>query len=93
MPRPGYERFTDPTAAAHRRHEALRAYFVEARSASEIAERFGYSKASVQTLVSQYRQSDLAELFAQTRPGPKRQPKKDAARARDRAAPPAPRAG
>jgi hypothetical protein len=70
MPRPGYERFTDPTAAAHRRHEALRAYFenddlrwphrdggeltyfVEARSASEIAERFGYSKASVQTLVS-----------------------------------------
>jgi len=27
-------------------------YFVEARSASEIAERFGYSKASVQTLVS-----------------------------------------
>jgi transposase len=93
MPRPGYERFTDPTAAAHRQHEALRAYFVEARSASEIAERFGYSKASVQTLVSQYRQSDLAELFAQTRPGPKRQPKKDAARARDRAAPPAPRAG
>jgi transposase len=82
MPRPGYERFTEPTAAAHRRYEALRAYFVEERSASEIAERFGYSKASVQTLVSQYRQADLAELFAQTRTGPKRQPKKDAARER-----------
>jgi hypothetical protein len=38
MPRPGYERFTDPTAAAHRRHEALRAYFVEARSALNVPE-------------------------------------------------------
>ncbi len=82
MPRPGHERFTEPAAAAHRRYEALRAYFVEERSASEIAERFGYSKASVQTLVSQYRQADLAKLFAQARPGPKRQPKKDAARER-----------
>lgn len=82
MPRPGHERFTAPTAAAHRRYEALRAYFVEEQSASEIAERFGYTKASVQTLVSQYRQADLAELFAATRPGPKSQPKKDAARER-----------
>ena len=82
MARPGHERFTVPTAAAHRRYEALRAYFVEERSASEIAERFGYTKASVQTLISQYRQADLVELFAQARPGPKRQPKKDAARDR-----------
>jgi transposase len=80
MPRPGHERFTEPTAAAHRRYEALRAYFVEEQSAGEIAERFGYGKASVQTLVSQYREADLAALFAQTRPGPKSQPKKDAAR-------------
>jgi transposase len=82
MPRLGHERFTKPAAATHRRYEALRAYFVEERSAGEIAERFGYTKASVQTLVSQYRQADLAGLFAQTRPGPKRQPKKDAARER-----------
>jgi transposase len=80
MARPGHERFTAPTLAAQRRYEALRAYFVEERSASEIAERFGYTKASVQTLISQYRQADLAGLFAQPRPGPKRQPKKDAAR-------------
>lgn len=80
MARPGHERFIEPTLAAHRRYEALRAYFVEERSASEVAERFGYTKASVQTLVSQYRRADLAELFAQARPGPKRQPKKDAAR-------------
>ena len=82
MARPGHERFTVPTAAAHRRYEALRAYFVEERSAREIAERFGYTKASVQTLISQYRQAEIVELFAQARPGPKRQPKKDAARDR-----------
>src|ERR1019366_4706056 len=80
MARPGHERFTEPTLAAQRRYEALRAYFVEELSASEIAERFGYGKASVQTLISQYRKDDLSGLFAQARPGPQRQPKKDAAR-------------
>lgn len=80
MARPGHERFTQPTVAAQRRYEALRAYFLEEHSAGDIAERFGYSKASVQTLISQYRHSDLAGLFAQARPGPKSQPKKDAAR-------------
>jgi transposase len=82
MPRSGHERFTKPTAAAHRRYEALRAYFVEERSAGEIAQRFGYTKASVQTLISTYRDADLAELFAASRPGPKSQPKKDVARER-----------
>jgi transposase len=82
MARPGYERFTEPTLAAQRRYEALRAYFVEDASAAQVAERFGYTKASVQTLISQYHAADLAELFAQSRPGPKRQPKKDAARER-----------
>ena len=79
-PRPGHERFTGPTLPAQRRYEALRAYFVEEASAGEVAERLGYTKASVQTLVSQYRDGDLGDLFASSRPGPKRQPKKDAAR-------------
>ncbi len=79
-PRSGHERFTAPVLPAQRRYEALRAYFVEELSASEIVERFGYGKASVQTLISQYRKDDLSGLFAQARPGPKRQPKKDAAR-------------
>jgi transposase len=82
MARPGHERFTAPTLAAQRRYEALRAYWVEELSAAQIAERFGYRKASAQTLISRYRQADLAELFAASRPGPKRQPKKDAARER-----------
>src|SRR5450755_921956 len=80
MARPGHERFTEPTLAAQRRYEALRAYFVEELSPGEIAERLGYTKASVQTLISTYRAGDLGGLFAQSRPGPKRQPKKDAAR-------------
>jgi transposase len=82
MARTGHERFTQPTVAAHRRYEALRAYFVEELSAATIAERFGYTKASVQTLISQYREADVGELFQASRPGPKRQPKKDAARER-----------
>ena len=82
MARTGHERFTQPTVAAHRRYEALRAYYVEELAAAEIAERFGYTKASVQTLISEYRQADVGELFQASRPGPKRQPKKDAARER-----------
>jgi transposase len=82
MARPGHERFTAPTLAAQRRYEALRAYFVEEAPAGEIAERFGYTKASVQTLISRHRDADLSELFQTARPGPKRQPKKDAARER-----------
>jgi transposase len=82
MARSGHERFTEPTLAAQRRYEALRAHWVEELSAGEIAERYGYTKASVQTLISRYRDADLAELFARSRPGPKRQPKKDAARER-----------
>src|SRR6516165_6727901 len=82
MARTGHERFTKPTVAGHRRYEALRAYYVEELSAAEIAARFGYTKASVQTLISQYREADVGELFQASRPGPKRQPKKDAARER-----------
>ena len=82
MARPGHERFTEPTLAAQRRYEALRAYWVEELQPGEIAQRFGYTRASVQTLISQYRQADLSALFAQARSGPKRQPKKDAARER-----------
>jgi len=82
MARPGHECFTEPTLAAQRRYEAVRAYFVEELSPAEIAERFGYTKASVQTLISTYRAGDVGGLFAQSRPGPKSHPKKDAARER-----------
>jgi transposase len=82
MARTGHERFTRPTVATHRRYEALRAYYVEELSPAEVAARFGYTRASVQTLISQYRRADPGELFQTSRPGPKRRPKKDAARER-----------
>ncbi|MDQ5832370.1 MAG: hypothetical protein M3550_04835 [Actinomycetota bacterium] len=78
--RPGAERFTTPAAPNQRRYEALRSYFVEGASAEAVAERFGYTRASVETLVRDYRTGRL-ELFASSRPGPRRQPRKDRARA------------
>lgn len=78
--RPGHEQFTRPTQPNQRRYEALRAYFVEGASASEVAARLGYTRATVEALVRDYRNGRLGELFIQPRPGPKSQPKKDAAR-------------
>jgi transposase len=80
--RSGHEQFTRPSQPNQRRYEALRAYFVEGASAEEVSERLGYTRASVETLVRDYRKGRLGELFALARPGPKRQPKKDAARER-----------
>jgi len=83
MGRAGHERFTQPTVAAHRRYEALRAYFVEQLEPAAIAERLGYTTGSVQTLISQHRHGDPGQsFFVAARPGPKSQPKKDAARDR-----------
>ena len=77
--RPGAERFTAPVEPNQRRYEALRAYFVEELSAQEVGERFGYTRATVETLVRDFRSGRL-ELFASSRPGPRTQPKKDRAR-------------
>jgi transposase len=68
--RDGAEYFTAPAGAAQRRYEALRAYFVDDMPAAEVADRFGYSTASVHQMATLLRKDRLA-LFAQTRPGPK----------------------
>jgi transposase len=78
--RAGSEAFVAPRASNQRRYEALRAYFVDGASAEAVAERFGYTRASVETLVRDYRAGRL-ELFASSRPGPRTQPKKDRGRA------------
>jgi transposase len=78
--RAGAERFTAPSERNQRRYEALRAYHVEGASAAQVAERFGYTRATVETLVRDWRAGRL-ELFASSRPGPRAQPKKDRARA------------
>ncbi len=78
--RPGHEQFTRPSQPNQRRYEALRAYFVEGAPAAQVAERLGYTRSTVEALVRDYRKGRLGELFVAPRPGPKRQPKKDAAR-------------
>jgi len=77
--RPGAERFTEPSEPNQRRYEALRAYYVEGLSAEAVGERFGYTRATVETLVRDFRAGRL-ELFTSSRPGPRTQPKKDRAR-------------
>jgi len=68
--RSGAEYFLQPTGAAQRRYEALRAYFLDGMPAAEVADRFGYSTASVHQMATLLRQGKLS-LFAETRPGPK----------------------
>ena len=68
--REGAEYFTDPASAAQRRYEALRAYFLDDMPAAEVADRFGYSTASVHQMATLLRKGRL-NLFAVARPGPK----------------------
>jgi transposase len=68
--RPGAEYFLEPTGAAQRRYEALRAYLVEEASAAEVADRFGYSTASVHQMATLLRTGRM-RLFAESKPGPK----------------------
>jgi transposase len=68
--RPGAGYFLQPTGAAQRRYEALRAYLVEEMPAAEVADRFGYSTASVHQMATLLRTGRM-QLFAESRPGPK----------------------
>jgi transposase len=68
--RPGSGYFLRPAGASQRRYEALRAYFVEEMPASQVADRFGYSTASVHQMATVLRAGRMS-LFAGARPGPK----------------------
>jgi transposase len=68
--REGAQYFTEPASSAQRRYEALRAYFLDEMPAAEVADRFGYSTASIHQMASLLRQGRLT-LFTGTRPGPK----------------------
>lgn len=72
--------FTVPTHPSHRRYEALRAYFVEGATSKEVARRFGYAPGTVDAMVRDFRRGDRG-FFAERRPGPRRAPAKEAARA------------
>ena len=80
--RPGAEYFTAPSGAGQRRYEALRAYFTEDATAAEVADRFGYSTASVHQMATLLRTGTL-DPFAETKPGPKG-PRKATGEVRDK---------
>lgn len=71
--------FLKPEGVAQRRYEALRAYFVEEASASQVAERFGYAPSTVVAMVRDF-DGRPQELFVERRPGPRVAPAKLAAR-------------
>jgi hypothetical protein len=79
--RPGGEFFSAPTGATQRRYEALRAYLHDGEPAAVVAERFGYTAASLNSAVRDFR-AGAREFFLTSTPGPKSAPGKDAARAR-----------
>ena len=68
--RPGAEYFLHPAGASQRRYEALRAYLVDGMPAAEVADRFGYSTASVHQMATLLRGGKMS-LFTDPRPGPK----------------------
>jgi hypothetical protein len=72
--------FLQPTQARHRQYEALRAYFVEGRSPTEVAQCFGYTPGSFRVLCSQFRHNPPRDFFTEPQRGPQQQPKKSRAR-------------
>jgi transposase len=77
--RPGAEFFLKPASATQRQYEALRAYLLEGRSAKQVAQRFGYSPTTLYSLGRELRGGRL-HFFEPLKPGPKRAPKREAAR-------------
>lgn len=72
--------FLQPALPRHRQYEALRAYFVEGRPSQEVARAFGYSPGAFRVLCYEFCHNPQPAFFLATRPGPRTQPKKSAAR-------------
>jgi hypothetical protein len=81
-PAPGPEFFTAPTQPNQRRYEALRAYFVERISVAEASARVGYTRASMASLLRDFRAGKIQMFAPPAKPGPKSAPAKDRARGR-----------
>ena len=73
--------FLEPYLPKHRQYEALRARFVEGRPANQVARDFGYSPGAFRVLCHGFCHNPAPAFFLSTRPGPRHQPKKSAARA------------
>ncbi|MGH7866658.1 MAG: hypothetical protein ACREP9_03255 [Candidatus Dormibacteraceae bacterium] len=71
--------FLEPQSTAHRQYEALRAFFVENLPSYEVARRFSYTSGAFRVLCCQFRRQHF-DFFLQRKPGPRAQPKAQAAR-------------
>ncbi len=72
--------FLEPALPKHRQYEALRAYFVEDRPSHQVARAFGYAPGAFRVLCHAFVHDPRPAFFLTTRPGPRHQPKKTAAR-------------
>src|SRR6266508_2227119 len=72
--------FLEPANSKHRMYEALRAYFIDELPSAKVAQAFNYSPGSFQVLCHHFRRDPDPIFFVSTRPGPRSQPKKSAAR-------------
>jgi hypothetical protein len=72
--------FLEPANSKQRMYEALRAYFIDELPSAEVAYAFNYSPGSFQVLCHHFRRDADPNFFVSTRPGPRSQPKKSAAR-------------
>jgi len=66
--------FRKPTHPVQRLYEALRAYFVEDNSATEVARRFGYTTHSIEVLASRFRKGEHLPFFRDITHGRKDRP-------------------
>ena len=79
--REGGEYFLSPSSAQQRQYEALRAYLVEGIGRDEAAARFGYTPATMASLVRDFRAGGV-EFFGPRALARRRSPAKERARAR-----------
>ncbi|MBC8457837.1 MAG: transposase [Deltaproteobacteria bacterium] len=70
--------FNHPRNPHQRHYEVLRAFYVDGLSAKEAAEKFGYALSTFYAIKRTFEQRGLSILFAESQPGPKHAPKKNA---------------
>jgi len=72
--------FLEPKNPKHRQYEALRAYYIDGMSGTEVAERFGYTPGAFSQLCHQFRRDLQPEFFITPKHGPQARPQKDPAK-------------
>ena len=72
--------FLEPQHPKQRQYEALRAYYVDGRPSHDVARSFGYSAGAFRVLCHSFLRDSNPTFFTVSRPGPRSQLKKSAAR-------------